>query len=439
MADNAVKCNVVVRVIRGRNIKLPKGAARVSLWLGVGEAGDDGEERTTMTALSLDGTIEHRDVVFVRTLRLSGQDVRRSSFVKLALTSTDGIGGTEMGSVRLPLRGAVERHLGSADTVPVRGLMRSASGRNQSMYFAVGDGMSAGDVDRKTPGSSDGIADHCTGTGVGIASLEWVTICAPDTDKPVASVLCGCWLEWDNNGTATSLASLGEPAASLFRLYDVDDDGILSPDEAAAMLSDVAAVHGDLAQLLGRPRVATRPCCLGYLIGPPTEPLFFYVVHNHSVLWVFFGAQYSALDRSLVVFTTLCFSLAINASVELALLDYADAQWIVFAVKILLDAVGVTLLRGLLLLLNDPRCGIPRRARTMFQAGFIAVLFFVPACWTLKTDLESDRDVTREMAGDVVEQWLPAWIFARLIEVSTVTSLYALKMELGSDRGVSVL
>jgi hypothetical protein len=250
-------------------------------------------------------------------------------------------------------------------------------------------------------------------------------------------------------GRDGGLRSLTAVEQLLFAMYDVDEDGLLSPTEFTTLVHDLRQVHGDIDALAGR---RSNPGCLGTVIGLPDTDLMTYVTTNHTLSPLFLGhvatdhwsagvggVEITRLGHLLVLALTLVYSFTVNALVEVAFWhvesetfhDSGIEPTVVIFVKTLTDVVGSSLLKELLFFSNLHH--LHPALRVALNLAVILLVFATSIYLLFATQ------ITDEQLQGVWDSFVAVWFLARITEIFHLGTLWALKVSYGSSVGCSLL
>lgn len=250
-------------------------------------------------------------------------------------------------------------------------------------------------------------------------------------------------------GRDGGLQSLTAVEQLLFAMYDVDEDGLLSPQEFTTLVHDLRQVHGDIDALAGR---RSNPGCLGRVIGLPDTDLMTYVKSNHTLSPLVLGhvaadhwsvgvggVEITRLGHLLVLALTLVYSFTVNALVEVAFWhieseafhDSGIEPTVVVFVKTLVDVVGSSFLKEMLFFSNLHH--LHPALRVALNLVLILLVFATSLYLLFATQ------ITDEQLQGVWDSFVAVWFLARITEIFHLGTLWAIKVSYGSSVGCSLL
>ena len=257
----------------------------------------------------------------------------------------------------------------------------------------------------------------------------------------------------NNNGAGGGrdggLQSLTAVEQLLFAMYDVDEDGLLSPQEFTTLVHDLRQVHGDIDALAGR---RSNPGCLGRVIGLPDTDLMTYVKSNHTLSPLVLGhvaadhwsvgvggVEITRLGHLLVLALTLVYSFTVNALVEVAFWhveseafhDSGIEPTVVVFVKTLVDVIGSSFLKEMLFFSNLHHLHPALRGALNLV---LILLVFATSLYLLFA-----TQITDEQLQGVWDSFVAVWFLARITEIFHLGTLWAIKVSYGSSVGCSLL
>lgn len=291
-------------------------------------------------------------------------------------------------------------------------------------------------------------------------ALKWYPILDP-SGRQVGEAYVGVRFDLSavNNNTTTNngpgggrdggLQSLTAVEQLLFAMYDVDEDGLLSPQEFTTLVHDLRQVHGDIDALAGR---RSNPGCLGRVIGLPDTDLMTYVKSNHTLSPLVLGhvaadhwsvgvggVEITRLGHLLVLALTLVYSFTVNALVEVAFWhieseafhDSGIEPTVVVFVKTLVDVVGSSFLKEMLFFSNLHH--LHPALRVALNLVLILLVFATSLYLLFATQ------ITDEQLQGVWDSFVAVWFLARITEIFHLGTLWAIKVSYGSSVGCSLL